>query len=156
TLTRELEKQIPQLAPGDRIDARGRLIKEEYARPVHERTSHGQTLTPATGELASAPVHVRLQMRRANHFLAPLVQFATAQAVKFSCKDEVLIHGQLVIERKFLRHVADHLLDWFQVSGDVMAADSRRAVARLQNSAQHPDHGCFPRTIRAEKAEDRS
>src|SRR4030095_14997770 len=37
-----------------------------------------------------------------------------------------------------------------------MAADSRRAVGRLQNSAQHPDHGCFPRTVWAEKTEDRS
>src|SRR5215216_1669501 len=88
--TSELEKQIPQLAPGDWIDAGGRLIKEQNARFVHERTSHGQTLTPSTGELRSAPVDVRLQMRRGNHFLAPLVQFATAQAIKFSCKEEVL------------------------------------------------------------------
>ena len=71
--TRELEKQILQFAPGDWIDTGGRLIKEEHTRPVHERTSHGQTLTPATGELGSAPVYVRLQMRCGNHFLAPLV-----------------------------------------------------------------------------------
>src|SRR5206468_11327236 len=107
----ELEEQIPQLAPGDRIDARGRLIKEKHTRSVHERTGHGQTLTPPAGELGSAPDDVRLQMRRGDHFLAPLVQFATAQAIKFPCKDEVLIYGQLVVERKFLRHVADHFLN---------------------------------------------
>src|SRR5512133_2990349 len=92
----ELEKQIPQLTPGDWIDAGGRLIEEEHARPVHERTSHGQTLTPATGELSSAPVDVRLEMGGGSHLLTPLIQFATAQTIKFSCKDEVLVHCQLV------------------------------------------------------------
>ena len=33
--TGELEKQIPQLAAGDWIDARGRLIEEKHTRPVH-------------------------------------------------------------------------------------------------------------------------
>ena len=80
----------------------------------------------------------------------------TAQAVKFSRKDEVLIHRQLVVERKFLRHVTDHFLDRFDIPHNVVATDSRRALGRLQNSAQHPDHGCFARTIRAEKPEDRS
>src|SRR5262245_58111640 len=88
--TGELEEQIPQLGPGDWIDAGGRLIKEEHARPVHERTRHGQTLTPATGELASAPVDVRFQMRCGDHFLAPLIQFATAQPIKSSSKNEIL------------------------------------------------------------------
>src|SRR5437868_14643218 len=37
-----------------------------------------------------------------------------------------------------------------------MTADSRRALRRLQDSAQHPDHSCFSRTIRAEKTENRS
>src|SRR5438132_9975727 len=133
-----------------------RLIETEHARPVHESTSHRQTLTPATGELASTPVDVRLQMRRGNHFLAPLVQFVTAQAIKFSCKNKVLIHSQLVVEREFLRHVADQFLDRFKIPNDVVPADSRRAFGRLQNAAEHPNHSCFSRTVWAEETEDRS
>src|SRR4029077_14404972 len=130
--------------------------KEKHTGPVHEGTSHGQTLTPATGELASAPVDVRLQMRRGNHFLAPLIQLATAQTIKFSCEDEILIHSQFIVERKFLRHVADQFLNRLQIPHDVVAAYSRCALSRLQNSAKHSDHGCFSRTARAEKTEDRS
>ncbi len=37
-----------------------------------------------------------------------------------------------------------------------MAADASRAFAGLENSAQHPNHGCFSGTVRAEKPEDRS
>src|SRR5262245_31385413 len=98
SFTGELEEQIPELTPCDWINTGSRLIKEQHARPVHERTSHRQALTPATGELASAPVDVWLQMRGSNHFLAPLVQLVTAQAIEFPCKDEVLIHSQLVVE----------------------------------------------------------
>ena len=133
--TGELEEQIPEFAPRDRIDASSRLIKKEHARPVHERARHGQPLTPAARKLPGPPVDVRLKMRRGDHFVAPLVQFAAAQAIKLPGKDEVLIHRQLVIERKFLRHVADHFFDRFGISHDVVPADSPRAVARLQNPA---------------------
>src|SRR5437016_14449790 len=90
--TGELEEQIPEFAPRDRIDASSRLIKKEHARPVHERARHGQPLTPAAGKLRSAPVNVWPKMSRCDHFVPPLVQFAAAQAIKLSCKDEVLIH----------------------------------------------------------------
>src|SRR5262249_4897464 len=73
-----------------------------------------------------------------------------------SSKDQILIHSQLIVERKFLRHISDHFLDWFQVPHDVVAADPSGAFRRFQNSAQHPDHCRFPRPIWAEKTEDRS
>src|SRR5437879_4363914 len=105
--TRKREKQIPELATGDWIDTSSRLIEKKDSRLVHERTSHGKALSPAARKLRSPPVDVRLEMSRCDHFIPPLIQFATAQAIKFSCKDEVLIYGQLVVKRKFLRHVAD-------------------------------------------------
>src|SRR5262249_2917482 len=58
----ELEQQVPQFAPRDWIDTGGRFIKEEHTRPVHERASHRQSLTPATGELGSTSVDIRLQV----------------------------------------------------------------------------------------------
>src|SRR5262249_5699832 len=50
----------------------------------------------------------------------------------------------------------DHFLDRLQISYNVMAANSRCAVARLQNSAQHPDHCCLAGTVGPEEAKDRS
>ena len=52
----EFEKQIPQFAARDRIDARRRFIEKQNCRLVHERASHGQTLPPAAGKKRGAPV----------------------------------------------------------------------------------------------------
>src|SRR5438067_4378946 len=81
--TREFKKQIPKLAPRDRIDACRWLIEKEHSRLVHERAGHGESLSPAAGKIRSAPLGVRLEMRRSNHFVATLIQFATAQSIEF-------------------------------------------------------------------------
>ena len=84
---------------------------------------------------------VRLQVSNRDQLIATLGQFATTQSVQFSGKNKVLVHGQLVIKRKFLRHVADHLFDRLGFPHDIMTTDARGALARLKNSAQHPDYG---------------
>src|SRR3984893_9239591 len=93
-------------------------------------------------------------MRERDQLVAALRQSAPAQSVKLAGEDEVLVCGQFVIERKLLRHVANHLLDRLAFLDDVVTADARRAFGRLENPAQHPNHGRFVRTDRAEKSED--
>jgi len=74
----ELEKQIhsSRRATGS-MPAVGHRETERLA--LHERASHCQTLTPAPGELRGTPADVRLKMRCCDHFVTPLIQFATAQ-----------------------------------------------------------------------------
>ena len=67
---------------------------------------------------------------------------------------QVLIHGQLVVERELLRHVADEALDFVRCLRHVKAGDARRAFARFEHAAQHPDDGGFAGAVRAEEAED--
>src|SRR5439155_16195236 len=98
-LASEFEEQIPKFTPRDRIDASSRFVEKEHGRPVHKRASHRKTLTPAAGKLAGAPVDVWLQMRRGDHYVPTLAQFAVAQVIKFFCKIKVLIHGILVLQR---------------------------------------------------------
>src|SRR5437762_7614997 len=95
-------------------------------------------------------------MRDPDHFIAPFVELASAQAVKFSSEDQVLIYRQLVVERKFLRHVADDVFDRFGVAHHIVSIDPRAAVARLQNSTKHANDSGLAGTIRTEKSEDRS
>src|SRR5207249_9807502 len=125
---------VRQCASSERVDASGRLIEEQNGWPMHERTSHRESLSRAAGKLPGTLVDIRLKVRGGDHLVAPLIQFAAAQAIKFPCKNEVLVHGQLVVERKFLRHVTDHLFDRFDISHNVVTADASSSVAWLKNS----------------------
>ena len=91
-----------------------------------------------------------------DQFIAALIQLPAVQPIKFTGEDEVLIRGQLIVKRKFLRHVTDHVFDRFGLAHNIMPADARGSVARLKNSAKHPDHGRFAGAIRPEKSEDRT
>ncbi len=95
-------------------------------------------------------------MRDRDHFVAALIQLPAVQPVKFTGENEVLIRGQLIVKRKFLRHITDHFFDRFGLAHNIMAADARGSVARLKNSAQHPDDSRFAGTVRPEKSEDRA
>ena len=78
------------------------------------------------------------------------------QAVEFAGENQVLVHGQLVVERKLLRHVADHFLDRVAFARDVVAGDPRGAFRRFENAAEHSDDGGFAGAVRPEKSEDRA
>src|SRR5438477_4730845 len=95
-------------------------------------------------------------MRDLDHFITPLIQLAPAQTVEAPGEGQIFISGQLIVERKLLRHVADHLLDRFAFANYVVSADPRGAVAWFQNSAEHPNERRFAGTVRAEKTEDGS
>ena len=47
----EVAEDLPEVDAGLRVDARGRLVEEEHARPVRERARDHQPLREAAGEL---------------------------------------------------------------------------------------------------------
>ena len=64
------------------------------------------------------------------------------------------MHGQFVVEREFLGHVADERFDAVGFARHVVPGNGRATVARLQQTAEHPNHSRFTGTVRAEKTED--
>ena len=123
---------------------------------MHERTGHGQTLAHTAGELRGAFADVSLEMCRLNELIPAFLKFLIAETVKLPREKQVLIHRQLVIERKLLRHITDHFLDRFSFADDIVATDSRRSFRRLQNPTKHADDGRFAGTVRPEKTKNRS
>src|SRR5204862_742301 len=77
-----------------------------------------------------------------------------AQAVHPAEEADVLVHGQVLVERETLRHVADAALDAFRIAPHVGAAYDGGARGGPQQSAQHADGGGLAGTVAAEEAED--
>src|SRR5947207_14424082 len=64
------------------------------------------------------------------------------------------MHGQLVVERKFLGHVADERFDAVGFARHVVPGDCGPALRRLEQAAQHANDGGFAGAIWAEETED--
>ena len=121
---------------------------------MHQRTSHREALSPAAGEKRGAAVDVGLEMSNGDQLVTALLQLFVGQAVEFPGKNQVLVHGQLVVERKLLRHVADHFLDGVVFVRNVVAGDLRGAFRRFENATEHSNDGRFARAVRPEESED--
>ncbi len=67
---------------------------------------------------------------------------------------EVLAHGQILVEREPLAHVADVPADRLALGGDVEAEHGGVARGGGQQAAQDPDQRRLARAVRSEQAVD--
>src|SRR5581483_3182377 len=65
---------------------------------------------------------------------------------------EVLVDGEVVVEREPLRHVPDGGLHALRVAAEVDAEHAPLALARLEDAAQHAQRGGLPRPVRPQEA----
>src|SRR5262249_19474998 len=153
-LGRELEKQVPQLAPRDGVDPGGGLVEEQDAGLVHQGGGEGQPLLPAPGELGGQPVPVGIEAGEADGPLPPLPVPLAAQAVGRREEVEVLEGGQVLVERELLGHVADPAPDLLAAPADVEAVDRRVPLGRREQPAEDPDERRLAGAVGAEQAVD--
>src|SRR5439155_26283220 len=109
-----------------------------------------------TGEQAGAAIQVGFQMSKGHQLLAPPGQGGALQTVETAVELQVLIHGQLVVERKLLRHVANETFDFLGLFRHIEARDARRTAAGLEQTAQHADDRRFAEAVWAKKSKDGS
>jgi hypothetical protein len=67
---------------------------------------------------------------------------------------EILLDGQILVERETLGHVAGAALDLAALGGDVEAERLAVAAVRRQQPAQHPQRRRLARPVGAEEAGD--
>ena len=90
----------------------------------------------------------------ANSSRHAVARLAAGDAVDAGEEAEVLLDGQVRVQREGLRHVAGLVLDALALRADVAAGDQRAAAGRLQQPAQHLDRRGLAGPVRAEEAED--
>src|SRR5207253_8212777 len=103
------EQQVPQIAAGDRVDARGRFVQKYKLRLVEQGTSQGQPLLPPPRQPRCPPVEIWLNANLLEEFLLASPRVAGRQAVNAGIEIHVLSRRQVFVEREFLRHITDRL-----------------------------------------------
>src|SRR5262249_48220069 len=89
-----------------------------------------------------------------DHPLAALGEMLAAETVNRREEIEVLHHGEILVEREALRHVADALANLRGVLRHVDAVDDGGARRRPEETAQHLDQCRLARPVRSEETED--
>src|SRR5688572_30656676 len=121
---------------------------------MQDGAAERESLPPAAGQLAGEGIATVGQARHVEHERAPIVEAAAAQAVDTAKEPDVLVHGERLVQRELLRHVADTPLHALRIAADIEAADERRAAGWPQQPAQHPDRRGLAGAVRAKEAED--
>src|SRR5207247_745364 len=111
-----------------------------------------QALLPAAGERAGELVRALRQSQVRERLLDLLV--AVGHAIHACDEAQVLANGEILPERKALRHIADVALDLFGLAHDVVPQAGALAAVGRKQPAEHADRGGLPAAVGAEKAED--
>ena len=121
----KLVDHAPERAARERIDAGGGLVEKKDARLVHDRGAECDALFPAAGQAAGdliAPCPSSPENASTQRFFSS--SSFSRHAIDAGEEFEVLLDGEIVIQRELLGHVADALANAFGAE----AARSRRPV----------------------------
>ena len=149
---RQARDDVPEFPARKRVHAHRRLIQQQQARRRHQRANQPELLLHAAGKLPRQP-------RREGRHGAHVQQFAVARrargvrhALEVGVEVQVLLHAQVFIQAKLLRHVANVRLR-SRRHGRRWRAARKRQRARI--GAQQPGDDAqqrrFARTVGAEQ-----
>ena len=102
----EHEQRLPELAPVLRVDGAGRLVEEQQLGLVDQRGRECEALPLAARERARALIRAVEVIFREQRVDAP-APVRGRQRVDLADEVEVLAHGEILVEREALGHVAD-------------------------------------------------
>src|SRR5262249_19237123 len=108
-LIRQPVDQSPKSSACKRIYARGRFVEKEDAGFMHDRCAKRHALLPPARQTSGDLVLVVFQPRKRQHPFHLFPALLLQHAVDSSKELEVLLNGQIVIQRKLLRHITDPL-----------------------------------------------
>ena len=144
----------PQRRPALDVEARGRLVEEEHARPVDER--HREVEAPLHPARVAANLAVRGQRETdpRQQLAAALGPLGLRQAVQRSLQPHVLAAGEQRVERRLLQRRADRRPHLRALVHDVVAGHAGRARGRRQQRRQHQHGGGLAGAVRSQEAVD--
>ena len=145
---------MPELAPDQRINARGRLIQEQHRRGVQHCRAQREALLDPQRQQPGPARPVFLQPQRADHPLDRLARRAAIQAIGSGYEFQVRRDGQVAIKRELLRHIAHGLARGGTGGQQVAPGHGPPTAAGREQSAEHPERGRLARAIGAKQAEN--
>src|SRR5438094_1144190 len=150
-LVARLPQQAVELLLVQGIETARRLVEDEYPRPVHEGLDEDDLALVAGGVLAELAAGVELE--RVDQAREIGLVDAAAQPREVL---EDLAAGEVRVQRRLARHVADETLDLDRLPPAVEPRDACRAAVGPDEGHEDADRRRLAGPVRAEKSEDLS
>src|SRR5664280_2668921 len=136
------------------VDAHGRLVEVEHARPVQQRDADVHAPLHAAAVLLHAVLLAVDQRDELEDLVDAPHELLAAQAVHLAPEDEVLARAHVRVEGDVLRDDADGLLDRLRLGDHRVPGDASVAAARLEQARQHRDGRALAGPVGAQETED--
>jgi hypothetical protein len=147
-------KDLPEFAPGDRIDTHGWLIEKKKRGSMDKGAGHSQFLLHSSGEFAG---QAGPEGAQGGHRQKGGVEFFPAvlrDPVKVGMEVEIFGDGEILIEAELLGHVSQMALEGGGFGGGVESQDPGLSAIGPQNSRKNPEKGGLARPVGADKSGD--
>ncbi len=144
----------PELPAGDRVDSGRWLVEQEQVGLVHECGRERELLLHAARQVLGVAALERRESRELERGLGAPGPLGLGHTPQPREEVEVLAHGEVLIERKALRHVADARLDASGLSEDRRAEDLGVAFVGREHRCEQPNQRRLARAVGADEAED--
>ena len=132
------------------VEAGGRLVEEEDARPVDEPERDVEPALHPAGVAAHDPVGRVGEPDELEQLVHALLQLGAAHAVDPALQHQVLAAGGLAVEPRLLGHVAERAPGPVRVPDDVVPGDGRAARVGLRQRREDADGRRLAGSVRAE------
>ena len=145
--------RLVDVARGEWVEPRGRLVKEQDLRVAEQRSRQGDPLAKALGQRAADVVRAVGQAHRAKHPVDAGARFGHFVEVREAL--EVLADTQTQVQARRFGHHRDPPADLHAVLGrERYSRHRRRPGRRLDERAERPDRRRLARAVRAKEPED--
>ena len=140
----KLVQKQPELAPRDGVDAGRRLVEKEEVGARQEGGDERELLFHPAGERAREPVaDAREPDARKERGRAPL-RLGVRDRVHPGPEEEVLVYGEVFVEREALRHHAE----------GAPLLDAEGSARRREEPRDDPEEGRLSRAVGADQGEE--
>src|SRR5262249_20745260 len=148
----ELVDLVPEITPGLRVHAGGRLVEQEQLRVVDEAGGQGEALLPAAGKLAGELAAAFFEAEAGQAAVDPGT--AIGDVVDAGDEIEVFPDAEVLVVAEPLRHVADVALDVGLLPAHVVTQAGAGTGVGREQAAEHADEGGLAAAVGAEETVD--
>ena len=143
----------PEIGAALRVETGGRLVEEEHLGPVYERGREVEPAPHATAVGAHRTCRGVDEIEALEQFVVACPQRFRVEMRKLPDQPEVLVAGEVLVDRGVLPREPDALAHRLRVGADVDPEHLGAAAGALQDRREHAHGSGLARAVGAEEAE---